>query len=285
MNYLQILILAIIQGAAEMLPISSSAHVIIAAKLMGLKASDPDIMMLIIMLHTGTMFAAIVYFWKAWLGDYFSSALKAKDFVFQVAVGTIATGIVGLGLKIVIEKVFMHGAPKAEVETLFDNIPLIGGALFAVGILIIVAGIRSQKYRQGGEVQLPHSCIIGIVQGLCLPFRGFSRSGSTISAGLLMGLSKRKLEEYSFALAVVLTPALIAMEGKRLLDYNKTVAHLPLGHLLAPSLVGMVFSFIAGLVALKWLSQWLEGGQWKFFGFYCIIASLAVLGLHFGMGY
>ena len=285
MTYLQILILAIVQGAAEMLPVSSSAHVIIAAKLMGKKASDPDILMLIIMLHTGTMFAAIAYFWKAWQRDYFSSGLKARDFLLQVAVGTIATGIVGLGLKIVIEKVFLHGGPKAEVETLFDNILLIGGALFAVGILIIIAGIRSERTREGGEVQLPHSCIIGIVQGMCLPFRGFSRSGSTISAGLLMGLSKRKLEEYSFALAVVLTPALIAMEGKRLLDYNKTVAHLSLGHLLTPSLVGMVFSFISGLLALKWLSRWLESGQWKLFGFYCILASLAVFGLHFGMGY
>ena len=281
MNYLQILILAIVQGAAEMLPVSSSAHVIVAAKLMGQKPSSPEMMMLIIMLHTGTMFAAIVYFWNAWRRNYFSSAIRFKDFVVQIAVGTIATGIVGLGLKIVIEKVFMRGAAKAEVETLFDNIPLIAGALFAVGILIIYSGIRAGKSRQTGEVQLPHSCIIGIVQGLCLPFRGFSRSGSTISTGLLLGRSKEKSEEYSFALAVVLTPVLIAMEGKRLLDFNKAGAHLSLGHLMAPSLVGMVFSFLAGLVALKWLSRWLEGGQWKLFGFYCIAASVAVLALHF----
>jgi undecaprenyl-diphosphatase len=238
--------------------------------------------MLIIMLHTGTMFAAIAYFWNAWKRDYFTSAIKLKDFIVQIAVGTIATGIIGLGLKIVIEHVFMKGAAKAEVETLFDNIPLIAGALFAVGILIIYSGIRTERSRLTGEVQLPHSCLIGIVQGLCLPFRGFSRSGSTISTGLLLGRSKQKAEEYSFALAVVLTPVLIAMEGKRLLDYNKTTgAHLSLGHLLAPSLVGMVFSFIAGMLALKWLSRWLEGGQWKLFGFYCIAASIGVLALHY----
>ncbi|HEX4084227.1 MAG TPA: undecaprenyl-diphosphate phosphatase, partial [Chthoniobacteraceae bacterium] len=161
---------------------------------------------------------------------------------------------------------------------------LIGAALFAVGILIIYAGIRSGRSRQAGEIQLPHSCVIGLVQGLCLPFRGFSRSGSTISAGLILGLSRRKLEEFSFALAVVLTPVVIEREGKRLIEANKLSGHVPLAHLMAPSLVGMVFSFIAGLLALKWLSRWLEGGQWKFFGFYCIIASLVVLGLHFGMG-
>jgi undecaprenyl-diphosphatase len=154
-----------------------------------------------------------------------------------------------------------------------------------VGLLIIYAGIRSDKSRRGGaEIQLPESLWIGVVQGFCLPFRGFSRSGSTISAGLILGLSRRKLEEFSFALAVVLTPPVIAREGLRLLKANKEGAHIPMLHLLAPSLVGMVFSFAAGLVALKWLSQWLEGGRWKLFGFYCVAASVGVLTLHFTMG-
>jgi undecaprenyl-diphosphatase len=178
----------------------------------------------------------------------------------------------------------MHGMEKAEIEDLFSNLILIAGALFAVGLLIIYAGIRSEKSRGGAEIQLPQSCWIGIVQGFCLPFRGFSRSGSTISTGLILGLSRRKLEEFSFALAVVLTPPVIAREALRLLKANKAGAHIPLAHLLAPSLVGMVFSFAAGLLALKWLSRWLEGGQWKLFGFYCIAASVAVLALHFGLG-
>ena len=285
MHFLQILILAVVQGAAELLPVSSSAHVIIAEKLMGLDPSTPEMTMLLVMLHTGTMFAVIVYFWKSWQRDYFSSGLRFKDFLVQVIVATICTGIVGYGMKLVIEKVFMHGMPKAEVEDLFDNLPLMAGALFAVGLLIIYAGVRADKTRRGAEIQLPQSCVIGIVQGFCLPFRGFSRSGSTISTGLILGLSREKLEEFSFALAVVLTPPVIAHEGLRLLKANKVAGvHVPILHLLAPSLVGMVFSFAAGLLALKWLSQWLEGGRWKLFGFYCIAASVAVLALHFGMG-
>jgi undecaprenyl-diphosphatase len=285
MNYLQILILAVIQGAAELLPVSSSAHVIVAEKLMGLNPSSPELTMLLVMLHTGTMFAVIVYFWNGWRRDYFSSGLKLKDFVVQVLFATICTGVVGYGLKFVIEKVFMRGVAKAEIEDLFSNLPLIAGALFAVGMLIIYAGIRSEKNRGGAEVQLPESFWIGVVQGICLPFRGFSRSGATISTGLILGLSKQKLEEFSFALAVVLTPPVIAHEGLRLLKANKdAVNHVPLTHLLTPSLVGMVFSFLAGLVALKWLSRWLEAGQWKLFGFYCIAASIGVLALHFGMG-
>lgn len=284
MHFLQILILAVIQGAAELLPVSSSAHVIVAEKLMGLDPSSPEMTMLLVMLHTGTMFAVIAYFWNGWRRDYFSSGLQFKDFLVQVIIATICTGIVGYGLKVVIEKVFMHGMEKAEIEDLFSNLILIAGALFAVGLLIIYAGIRSEKSRGGAEIQLPQSCWIGIVQGFCLPFRGFSRSGSTISTGLILGLSRRKLEEFSFALAVVLTPPVIAREALRLLKANKAGAHIPLAHLLAPSLVGMVFSFAAGLLALKWLSRWLEGGQWKLFGFYCIAASVAVLALHFGLG-
>jgi len=283
-NYLQILILAVIQGACELLPVSSSAHVIIAEKLMGLDPSSPEMTMLLVMLHTGTMFAVIVYFWNGWRRDYFSSALKLKDFIVQIIVATICTGIVGFAIKLVIEKVFMHGMEKAEIEVLFSNLPLIAGALLAVGLLIIYAGIRSEKSRGGGEIQLQDSCWIGIVQGFCLPFRGFSRSGSTISTGLILGLSRQKLEEFSFALAVVLTPVVIKREASRLLEANKAGAHIAITHLLTPSLVGMVFSFLAGLVALKWLSRWLEGGQWKLFGFYCVAASIGVLALHFGLG-
>lgn len=285
MSYLQILILSILQGAAELLPVSSSAHVIVAEKLMHLDPSDPQMTMLLVMLHTGTMFAVIVYFWRAWCRDYFSSALKAKDFIVQVIVATFCTLAVYEVISIVMKKVFLRHTPGADIEDLFSNLALVGAALLAAGILIIYAGIRSEKYRRGAEIQLPQSVIIGIVQGFCLPFRGFSRSGATISTGLILGLSKEKLEEFSFALAVVITPLAIAKEGLRLLKANKAATvHIPLTHLLTPSLVGMVFSFMAGLLALKWLSQWLEAGQWKLFGFYCVVAAFAVLGLHFGMG-
>jgi undecaprenyl-diphosphatase len=277
--WLQILILAVIQGACELLPVSSSAHVIVAEKLMGLNPSSPEMTMLLVMLHTGTMFAVIVYFWKKWQRDYFSAPGKLQPFLVQIIVATFCTGVVGYGLKLVIEKVF-----HAEIEDLFSNLPLIAGALAAVGLLIIYAGLREEKTPRQSEIQTGPAVWIGIVQGICLPFRGFSRSGSTISTGLLLGLPRQKLEEFSFALAVVLTPPVIAREAHRL---QKTVEgakaageKISLAHLLAPSLVGMVLSFAAGLLALKWLSNWLEGGRWKFFGFYCLVAAAGVLAVH-----
>jgi undecaprenyl-diphosphatase len=277
LSYFQILILALIQGACELLPVSSSAHVIVAEKLMGLDPASPEMTMLLVMLHTGTMFAVIVYFWAGWKRDYLASSGQIQWFVVLLVIATFGTGVVGYGLKLVIEKVFMRGAEHAEIENLFNNLPLIAGALTAVGLLIIYSGLRDDKKSGQSEIQPQHSLWIGLVQGLCLPFRGFSRSGATISTGLILGLPKKKLEEFSFALAVVLTPPIIAKEALRLVKSHALSGQGSVTHLFVPGLIGMVLSFVAGLLALKWLSRWLEGGNWKFFGFYCLIAAAAVL--------
>jgi undecaprenyl-diphosphatase len=89
-------------------------------------------------------------------------------------------------------------------------------------------------------------------------------------------LAKFKAEEFSFALAVVLTPVVLVMEIYRLLKAQADVPGESLAHLFAPSLLGMALSFIAGLVALKWLSSWLERGHWKWFGIYCLAFSVVV---------
>ena len=236
--------------------------------------------MLLVMLHTGTMFAVIAYFWNNWKRDYFTVPGKVGGFVVQIILATICTGIVGYGLKEVIEKIFMRGVPHAEIEDLFADLPLIAGALAAVGLLIIYAGWREEKTPRHAEIQSGPACWIGIVQGICLPFRGFSRSGSTISTGLLLGLPRQKLEEFSFALAVVLTPPVLAKEALRLLKQHALSGEGSALHLFVPGLVGMVLSFAAGLLALKWLTRWLEGGLWKFFGFYCLLAAAGVLIVH-----
>lgn len=277
LTYFHILILAVIQGACELLPVSSSAHVIVAEKLMGLNPSDPAMTLLLVMLHTGTMFAVIVYFWKSWQRDYFSSPAVLSHFVKQIVIATLATGVIGYGLKIIIEKIFMRNTPHAEIENLFSNLPLIAIALASVGILMIIAGLREKKVSPNVEIKNRHSFWIGVIQGICLPFRGFSRSGATISTGLLFGLPKQKLEEFSFALAVVLTPAVIVKELHRLIHAHALSAQGPLTPLYTKCIIGMFLSFIAGMLALKWLSKWLQEGYWKFFGFYCLIAAAAII--------
>jgi undecaprenyl-diphosphatase len=290
-NYIHVLILALIQGAAELLPVSSSAHVILAAKLMGYQdTSTPQFVFLLIMLHTGTMFAVLKYFWPRWRGIFFPNDsshpnFSRKQFCNAIILATICTGVLGLGLKFLIEKVVlikMLGHEKGEVEELFRSLPLIAVALFLVGIFIILSGLAAawrEGRGEGGrrEIPLRLSILIGLVQGLCLPFRGFSRSGATISTALCGGMDRMLAEDFSFALAVVLTPAAIAYELYRLLRDFKSAGDFHLVDMILPGLVGMVFSFVAGLIALRFLSAALEKGRWKYFGYYCIVFSVVVL--------
>jgi len=278
-TWLQIILLAILQGAAELLPVSSSAHVILAEKLMGLDPSRPELTFLLVMLHTGTMFAVIFYFWSAWKEHYFSSMERFLATLPGILLATVITGILGIGLKMVIEKVVLGGGAKAEVEALFSNLTLVGAALAAAGVLIIGSGLYAKNRNDEGEVTLTSSIWIGIVQAFCLPFRGFSRSGATISTAMLLGIGKRRAEEFSFALAVVLTPAVDAIELRRLLKDNADSAEpVHLTSLLLPGIVGMACSFVAGLLALRLLSSWLESGKWHYFGFYCLVFAAVVFG-------
>lgn len=281
MTFLQILILAIVQGVCELLPVSSSAHVILAEKMMGLNPTAPQMTLFLVMLHTGTMFAVIVYFWKSWRERYFSSWPAFWRIVKQVVLATAFTGVIGLALLFLIERVILRGAKHSDVEQLFGNVYIIASGLAAAGIMIILSGKR-QSYAPPQSLDNRASAWIGAIQGLCLPFRGFSRSGSTISMGLFLGIDKARLEEFSFALAVVLTPPVILREVYRLIKHSSgSLALNGTFYTLAwPSLVGMAFSFLAGLVALKWLSQWLEHGRWHLFGYYCLFASVAVLAIN-----
>ncbi len=299
MSIFHVIILAIVQGLAELLPVSSSAHVVVAEKLLGLDPSSPQMTLLLVMLHTGTMFAVIVYFWNQWKRAYFSSSDAFKRFAIRVIWATFLTGLIGEALKKLIEKTMFHGAEKAEIELLFSRLDLIAPALAAAGVLILIAGLLERRQIQmaavktssystlglgEGSVTMRQAGWMGFVQGLALPFRGFSRSGSTISTGMLVGASKEKAERFSFALAVVLTPAVVGLEALRLLKASHEAAAsgnpIDLHASVVSSLLGMIFSFIAGLVALRWLSSWLEKGRWYLFGIYCLIAASVVFYLH-----
>ncbi|PWU10814.1 MAG: UDP-diphosphatase [Verrucomicrobia bacterium] len=280
-NLFQILILGLVQGAAELLPVSSSAHVIVVEKLMGLDPSAPELTFLLVMLHTGTMFAVICYFRKSWHQNFFSSWEKFRSAAIHVVVATFVTGILGLSLEFLIEKIFLrHHGTAAEVEMLFGQLPLIAIALSCAGLLIVCSGILNEKHPKQGSLSPGKSAWIGAMQGLCLPFRGFSRSGATISAGLLAGIERRRCEEFSFALVVVLTPPVIIKELWRLLKAHADTVHPHhLAKLLFPGVFGMACSFIGGLLALWLLSNWLERGRWKFFGYYCFAFALVVLAI------
>jgi undecaprenyl-diphosphatase len=279
MSLLKVIVLAVIQGLAELLPVSSSAHVVVAEKLMGMDPSSPAMTLLLVMLHTGTMFAVIVYFWKQWKATFFADSEAFKRFAWLAVIATVCTGIVGEALIKIIGHTLFRGAPKAQIEDLFGHLEIVAPALLAAGILILIAGLKEGRRpdtEESDQIGFGQSAVIGLVQGLCIPFRGFSRSGATISVGILQGIRKVRVEAFSFALAVILTPLAIGREVLRLHHADTS----GFAHAALPSVLGMVFAFFAGLVALKWLSVWLERGRWYVFGIYCIVASVVVFALH-----
>jgi undecaprenyl-diphosphatase len=285
LDYWKVALLAVIQGAAELLPVSSSAHVILAEKAMRLDPSEPKMVFLLVMLHTGTMGAVLVYFWPRWKrllapapGGETPGPFPRFQFLKAVVVATACTGVLGLALQFLIEKVVLErlmGRSKGQVEDLFRELPLVGAALLAAGLLILVAGSAEGRAGRAG-LSNRVATLVGLVQGLCLPFRGFSRSGATISVALLCGVSRPLAEDFSFALAVVLTPPVIARGVYKLVKEEGWQGREELLRLAGPGLVGLVLSFLAGLVALRLLSAALERGRWKYFGYYCLAASLVL---------
>ena len=290
MSIWHIIILAVIQGFAELLPVSSSAHVVVAEKLMGIDPSAPESTFLLVMLHTGTMFAMILYFWRQWRRAFFYDLEAFKNSAFLLIVATAFTGVIGEALILFIEKVWLRGTPKAEVEQLFSHLEWIAPALAVAGIVIFAAGMY-ERHRvsvmtipAGPVLDAKQACIIGAVQGFCLPFRGLSRSGATISAGMFVGAARVLAEEFSFALAVILTPVADGRELLRLMKAHELSGSASVASSMVPVLLGTFCAFLAGLMALEWLSRWLERGRWYWFGIYCLLAA-GVVAFMYHAGY
>jgi undecaprenyl-diphosphatase len=282
MTFLNVIILAVVQGLAELLPVSSSAHVVVAEKLLGLDPSSPPMTLLLVMLHTGTMFAVIVYFWRQWMSTYFKSMTAFKAIAVQVVLATVLTAAVG---GIIVKAIEHLVLARADIENLFSHLEFIAPALAVAGVLILWAGLRERRESAsaGGAAEsltATRAGIIGVVQGFCVPFRGLSRSGATISTGMLLGITKVQAEAFSFALAVVLTPPVVAREVLRLVHAARQGDAGDLSSVAGLSLFGALVAFVAGLAALKWLSRWLESGRWYLFGIYCLLAAAVVATLY-----
>ncbi len=147
MSLLNVIMLAIVQGLAELLPVSSSAHVVVAEKLLGLDPASPPMTLLLVMLHTGTMFAVIVYFWRRWLDSYFRTGPAFKAFAVRVIIATALTAVIGELIIKIIEMTLLRNVAHSEIEDLFSHLEFIAPALAAAGIIILVAGFYEKRIR------------------------------------------------------------------------------------------------------------------------------------------
>lgn len=286
MSVIQLILLAFIQGITELLPISSSGHVIVVAKLFGIDPTKPEMIFLVVMLHTGTMLATICFYWQSWRNIFFASKKICIRSMKLIVLATALTGCFGLTIKFFIEKIICSQIPNVEIEMIFGNLTLISISLASVGLLIIYSGLKKQTSNNNNNndriITKFEACLIGSIQGICLPFRGFSRSGATISTGLIIGIPKNTIENFSFALSVALTPPIIIRAYMRLYTANNAAllsSSIDISNLIIQSTIGIIISFTVGILALKWLSAWLENGRWYIFGIYCLCASIVVISI------
>ncbi len=284
MEYLKAVILGILQGLTEFLPISSSGHLSIAQHFMGI--SGEGSLALTVFLHIGTLVAVIaVYyktFWKLlkeiWytLVDLFTGKLFKKNPVSYDRHMLYMMILSCVPLLFLFIPIGGGRNIKDLAEQLSgDNDIIVEGICFAITAILLFTGTYASRHRKDIRpvAGAKDAWWVGVAQFLAATFPGISRSGSTISTGMLLGVEKNYMVEYSFVLG---TPAVLAAS---IMEIKDAVGGAATGLQTGPILIGIITAAIFGVLAIK-LLQWLVNkDKFQFFGYYCAILSVVVLAL------
>ena len=260
MDWLQALVLGIVQGLTEYLPVSSSGHLAIGSYLFGIEGEEN--LAFTVLVHVATVCSTLVVLWKEidWiLKGLFKFEMNAETKYFlNIVVSMIPIGIVGVFFKEAVEEVFGSG------------LLIVGCMLLLTATLLIFSYFA--KPRQREHISMKDAFIIGLAQA-CAVMPGLSRSGSTIATGLMLGNKKESLAQFSFLM--VIPPIL----GEALLDVLKMVkGDDAFGDISAlPLVVGFVTAFVSGCVACKWMINIVKKGKLVWFGVYCAIAGAVTI--------
>ena len=257
MDTLQAIILGIVQGLTEFLPVSSSGHLQLANEILGTDLNPDSNLTFSLTLHAATVLSTIVILWaEIWklLKGIFSRTFTAEQaYVLKIVISMIPVGIVGLFF-------------KDYIEAAFSSIAVVGVMLLITAALLSFAYYA--KPRQKEELSYRDAFIIGLAQAVAV-LPGLSRSGSTIATGLLLGNKKESVAQFSFLM--VLPPIL----GNALLDclkgaFGGGVETLPL-------VAGFVTAFVTGCIACKWMIDIVKRGKLIWFAIYCAVAGVVAL--------
>ncbi|MCX6120680.1 MAG: undecaprenyl-diphosphate phosphatase [Ignavibacteriales bacterium] len=268
MSVINAVLLAILQGFTEFLPVSSSGHLVLVQELLNLH--DPQMIIFDVFVHFGTLISVVFVFWKDLLEILRSfvkalSAVKLKKdyektehFLLGVAIiiGSIPAGIIGL--------LYRH-----QIEAAFTDPKLVAMNLVITGLILFLT--RLSKPIQGKKVGLVAAFIIGIAQAVAI-LPGISRSGSTMSTALYLKISPMLAARFSFLLSVPVIAGAALLEGHKLFKYGNTLGTMPL-------VVGTMVSAIAGYFAIKVLLKIMEKGKFSWFSVYCL--AIGILGILF----
>ncbi len=268
---LQALILGIVQGLTELLPISSSAHLNLFPWVFGWDEISASFD---VALHIGTLFAIVIFFFKDWIelikGGYNQVVKKEKStegkIFWYIVISTIPTAVLCLILDkisgIIIEKL----AGSFNVEEKMVEMFLIAFALIIMGIVLYVVDKKAKSKTKYEDITFKQSLLISMSQAIAAAFPGVSRSGITMTVGRGMGLERESVAKYSFLLSTPIVAAAALYELKHF-TFN------------LPFVIGVLASFIVGIIVIKFLLNYLKKGSFKGFAIYRVILGLFIIGL------
>ncbi len=273
MSFFEALILGIVQGLTEFLPISSTGHLTLAGKFMGLISNDQQWTAFIAIIQLGTLVAILIYFWKdiiniliAFFNEnifnrkkYSEQQLNSK-LGWLIIIGTIPVVIIGLGFKDVIE-----GA-------LTKNLFVISISLIVLAIILAIAEKTAKFKKEMKDITILDSLLIGLAQAVAL-IPGSSRSGTTITGGLFMGLNRETAARFSFLLSI---PAIFA---SGMLQLYQEIGNISSGDEIVNLIIATAASAISGYFAIDFLLKFLRKNSTFVFIYYRIGLGLIILGL------
>ncbi|MCF7922130.1 MAG: undecaprenyl-diphosphatase UppP [Candidatus Marinimicrobia bacterium] len=268
MSPLSAAILAIVQGLTEFLPVSSSGHLVLGEALLGYHALGNSIAFELVV-HLGTFLAVLVVFWKdiinliqifavilvqpgKWKTEYYHNT--EFRFTIMMLVAMLPAGIVGLLL-------------RDQISELFSKPFMVSIALLFTGSMLLSTRFFAKSNK---TIDMKKALLIGLAQALAL-IPGISRSGSTISMALALGIKQEQAARFSF---IMVLPLIIAATGLEFIDLLKVGISADEVSILV---IGLIISFVVGMLSLKWLLQLLKGGKFHYFAWYCF--SVAIIGL------
>lgn len=274
MDIIQAIIMGMVQGLTEFLPVSSSAHLVIVPELMGVKSS----LAFDTLLHVGTLVAVVGYFWKdilamikafiSSLTDIFHGNFKQgikedsfKRLTWLVLVGTIPAGLMGVLF-------------KDQFESLFSSITAVGFFLLITGVILwgaewITKRNSENQDKEVKDVTFANSLVIGLFQGFAIA-PGISRSGSTIAAGLFLGLDRKLAARYSFLLSIPAILGAALIQAKDIVSFDSGI-----GVLIGGFISALIFSYLA----VKFMMSYIQKHSLIVFSYYCWIVGALTLGI------
>ena len=254
----QAIILGIVQGLTEFLPVSSSGHLELAKFILGDESMPDESLLMTVILHAATALSTIVVFWNE-IKEIFAGLLQFKwnkefQFSLKIIFSMIPAALVGIFF-------------DEEIDALFGGqILLVGSMLLITGLLLFIADLAQKTEK---NTSFWHALLIGLAQAIAI-LPGISRSGATISTSVLLGIDRESAARFSFLMVIPL------IFGKMIDDILGGGISMDVGTLL-PLFIGFISAFLTGLIACKWMIQLVKKSQLKYFAYYCfVVGTIAV---------